>query len=251
MGRRKAVFDIDDTCWGFNDKVCHLTGIDKQKIITYNFNKNPLLSNEEKEKLRKAYSDETIFEHIKFYPDFGQVKRLMAAGIDVFFNSNCGNKKIKELKYQQIKASIDVPGNHIILNIIDDTGIHCKKEIGEDIDFFVDDNPDHIAESGAKFNFMMLQPWNEDGQDIEKYSKKTVIPCTNLYYAVQAILERADMMEYEEDLMELKKKNDAYKAVPRNSRQHDRLSGEYHMLLKKLAGKYHMDATNLRISAGI
>lgn len=208
------------------------------------------LCKKEKEKLKNGYGDEKIFEHMQFYPGFNRIEELMAAGIDVFFNSNCGSERIKELKYEQIKAAINIPDNHIILNVMD-IGIHHGKEIGEDVDFFVDDNPYHIAESNAKINFMPLQPWNRDGQDAEKFSGKTVIACKDFHDIIGQILEKANSMEYEDDLKELKKKADTWKSVPRHFGQFNKLLSEYQNFLSELEGKYHMEATDLRMAAGI
>lgn len=47
---KKIIFDVDDTLWSLNKKVCTNLNIPYEKIITFSVYENPLLTKNEKKK---------------------------------------------------------------------------------------------------------------------------------------------------------------------------------------------------------
>lgn len=150
---KKVVFDVDDILWSLNEKASNDAGVDRNNIVTYNPRKNPLLSDEEKHRLIKSYTNPTLFENIKWYDGISRINTLKA---DVSINSNALSASAAESKRAQLKQVLTLPDDKIQINIVEQG--KGKKSIGEDVYIFVDDCPDNVLNSRATYNIMMKCP---------------------------------------------------------------------------------------------
>lgn len=157
--RRIVVFDVDDILWGLNAKVSEITGIPEEKLITFALQENPLLTDEEKERVMSIYMSSEQFRDIKWYPGVERIMSLEQYGAEVHINSNSISQEVVDFKYSQLKSVIDIPDERLHLNLIN-IGDSKKKDIGDDVFIFVDDSPHNIATSTAKYNLMLNHPWN-------------------------------------------------------------------------------------------
>lgn len=60
MNIRKVVFDLDDTLWPLNKRACKLTNVDFDKIRNFVLSENPLVTEDERERLSKIYNRFTL-----------------------------------------------------------------------------------------------------------------------------------------------------------------------------------------------
>lgn len=153
----KYIFDMDGCLWGFDERVCERIGLEYDRVVTFHVSENPLLDDEEKQRLRAGYMDPNIFENIIWYDGADRIRDLVDNDAYVGINSNCGSEKARDLKDVQIVQKF--PFLDYRLNLIE-IGTHKKKQVGSDIDVFIDDNPHNIADSDAKLNIMPRKPWN-------------------------------------------------------------------------------------------
>ena len=166
----KIVFDMDDVLWNFNDRVCDRIGLDKSQIVTFHVAKNPLLSDAQKASLIKAYGNVEMFRDIEWHQDIGKINQLVRAGHDIYINSHCINHEIIILKRMQLSSVLEVPDDNILLSVIE-TDSESKKNIGDDVDIFIDDNPNNIIHSKACINVMPTKTWNTSKYALEELSK--------------------------------------------------------------------------------
>ena len=182
---RKVVFDVDDILWSLNRRVCKQTGIPYEEIITFSIHENPLLTESEKEKMLKQYGNPESFKNI---PWFDGIKRIMELKADVYINSNSLNEDCSYYKTKELQQVLNMPNNHIIINIVGQKKTDSiRKIINEDTYIFVDDSPDNVASSHAKYNIMICTPWNQSEKMKELTKEKNVIFCKDLNEVIDVI----------------------------------------------------------------
>lgn len=183
---KKVVFDIDDTSWGLNERVCSLLGIDINDITDFYIKNNSKLTSEQKQQLIVNYSDESIFENIVWYDGFTDIFELESLGCEVYINSNCNTVGVKNAKYQQLIEDLQFPVNRVILNIVSDPK---DKVLDDDIFILVDDSPFNIAKSTAKYNIALTKPWNTSESGLEIIGDKKVIYCNSFIDIIDTVRE--------------------------------------------------------------
>ena len=75
---------MDDILWGLNERVTLLNGVDMSKLVTFSVSDNPILTDEEKSKMKLYYGDDALFKHILWYDGVDLVKQLESDNIKVY-----------------------------------------------------------------------------------------------------------------------------------------------------------------------
>lgn len=183
---RAVIFDVDDTGWGLNDRVCDILGIDISKIKNFYIKHNEELDENQKELLLEKYSDSKIFENIEWYEGFGSIFDLEQLGCTVYINSNCNTQAVKETKHIELVDKLGFSDEKVILNVISDAK---NKNLADNIYILVDDSPFNIAKSKAIYNISLKKPWNTSKQGLETIGNKKVIFCDN-FIEILATIEK-------------------------------------------------------------
>lgn len=187
----KIIFDMDDTLWSLNKRICQHTGIPYEKIITFSIHENPLLTESEKQMTLSSYGNTTMFENIEWFDGISQLNDMIHdENINVFINSNSINETCSALKRRQLHEILDISDDHIIMNAIGSkkkNGI--QKTIDSDTYIFVDDSPHNVAMSLAKYNIMIKTPWNQSDTGKAIVKDKNVIYCDNFNHVLKTIYE--------------------------------------------------------------
>lgn len=183
---RVVIFDVDDTGWGLNDRVCDILGIDISKIKNFYIKHNEELDENQKELLLEKYSDSKIFENIEWYEGFGSIFDLEQLGCTVHINSNCNTQDVKETKHIELVDKLGFPDEKVTLNVIADAK---NKNLDDDIYILVDDSPFNIAKSKAMYNIALKKPWNTSKYGLETIGNKKVIFCDNFIEILVTIEE--------------------------------------------------------------
>lgn len=181
---RKVVFDIDDTAWGLNDRVCSMLSIDINNILDFYIKNNNRLSESQQKSLLDSYSDYKVFENIKWYDGFTSIFDLEKFNCYVFINSNCSTLDVKNTKLVELVDKLHFPSDRIILNIISDSK---NKRLDDDIYIFVDDSPFNIAKSNAVYNIALRKPWNTSDIGVETIGNKKVIYCDTFVEILEVV----------------------------------------------------------------
>lgn len=187
MSKNKVVFDVDDTLWGLNDRICASLGIDKSVIHDFNIRKNKSLTDAEKSALLRAYSDVDFFRNIKWFRGIELLNNLFNKGVDVRISSNCMTAYIANVKTEQLLHKLILPQSSIKMNIISSDS--SSKEVNDDAFILVDDSPYNIRNSNAKYNILIRQPWNTSLNAYETMTGKTLIYCDTLKEAIELVSE--------------------------------------------------------------
>lgn len=177
MNKRKIVFDVDDVLWDLNKIATSKAGVDYNKLEVFSANENPLLSEEERSQLIRAYCDPDSFKNIDWYDGIEDIVKLEKRGAEVYINSNSANIEISELKRKQLKSVLGLPDNRLILNIMNNPK---KKEVGEGVWCFVDDSPHNILDSTAVHNIVVNKPWNTSRYSSELLEDKFFVRLNSL-----------------------------------------------------------------------
>lgn len=184
---KKIIFDIDDILWPLNDRVAKRTNIDTNKLITYNPKDNPLLSENEKQRLLDEYNRADLFENIKFSSGIEKINNLNA---DVYINSNVYSQRAIDLKKSQLQKILNIPDDHYVFNLITPETSKEPKIIKSDVFIFIDDSPYNIINSNAQNNIMIKKPYNTSQQAFDLYAEhpdKKIIICEDLNGVIDVI----------------------------------------------------------------
>lgn len=181
---RKVIFDIDDTAWGFNDRICNILGIDINKIKNFYIKNNEELDENQKKLLLEKYSDSKMFRDIKWYDGFDTIFELEQLNCEVYINSNCNTQDVKEAKHIELVDKIGFSDEKVILNIVEDSK---HKNLDNDIYILVDDSPFNIAKSTAKYNIVLRKPWNTSEYGLKTMENKEVIFCDSFNEILETI----------------------------------------------------------------
>ena len=164
LGRkRKTVFDVDDVMWPLNEHVAWAAGVDFSKIVTFYSHDNPILSQEEKNRLYNAYQLPFVHSHMDFYPDARLIAYIARdPRFDAWICSNSVNQQSVDDKTKNLTRLFmsDYDLFTVQMNLIAMADSRRKK-MPEDIWCLVDDNPINAIESNAEHVLMPRKPWNQ------------------------------------------------------------------------------------------
>ena len=183
---KKIIFDVDDTLWSLNKKICNELDIPYENITTFSVHENPFLTERERQQMLSKYSDPNSFKNITWFDGIEQIENIKDA--DIYLNSNSSNELCSAEKRQQLRAVLNIPDDHITINTTGNKKKDIvKKSIDEDTFIFVDDSPHNVSMSPAKYNIMICTPWNqsENGKTIVK--DKNVLYCKTLIEAINLV----------------------------------------------------------------
>ena len=158
MNYKKIVFDLDDTLWDLNKRVCKRANIEPHKITTFLMTDNPNLTEEQKKAILSSFANPEVWNNIEWSRGAKSIRELEALGYDVYVNSNCMNEEVASLKRELIHSELGLPYDHIIVGIAHDP---TKKKIDSDTYIFVDDSPYNIASSTATYTLVPNKSWNK------------------------------------------------------------------------------------------
>lgn len=181
---RKVVFDIDDTAWSLNGRICGLFSIDMNAIENFYIKYNEKLSEEQKKLLIESYSNHEMFKNIEWYDGFTDIFDLEQLGCEVFINSNCNTEEVREVKQYELVDKLGFNPDRVILNVVSNPK---HKDLGNEIYIFVDDSPFNLAKSEAIYNIALKKPWNTSESGKEIIGDKKVIYCDTLLEAIEII----------------------------------------------------------------
>ena len=157
---KKIVFDLDDTLWGLNNLVTSLVGADYNKITTFVITDNENFSEEAKAQFIEKYYDINTWKQMVLYEGANRLRELETDEVRVYINSNCSTTEIMEYKREILPKLLGIPTERIMLQI----GVRNKPML-DDMLIFVDDSPNNIKKSTAKYNIVPDKPWNRDFAD--------------------------------------------------------------------------------------
>lgn len=184
---KKIIFDMDDILWGLNERVTLLNGVDMSKLVTFSTSDNPILTDEEKFKMKSCYGYDIIFQNIAWYDGIDLLKQLESEDVKVYINSNCGSEKIARYKAQQLRKKFDSTDITFILNLISD----CKKKSIDEAFIFVDDSPHNLVDNKGKVQHLITinKPWNTSKYALEILGDvdDRLIRCNNLVEVMEKI----------------------------------------------------------------
>lgn len=179
---RKVIFDVDDTLWSLNKRVSEITGIDYGKFTVFLVHDNTNLTEDEKQEMLRLYADTDTFRDIEW--DDG-IEHIGSIPADIYINSNNSTEEIAKVKREQLHSVLEIPDNHIVMNI---TGLKkssiTKKIIDEDTYILVDDSLHNIEMSTAVYNIVIRKPWNQHSP-VPK--NKHIIFVDSLYDAILTV----------------------------------------------------------------
>lgn len=183
---RRVVFDIDDTAWGLNERVCEELGIDINNIESFLIANNDKLTLNERKLLARSYTNPEIFKNINWYDGFTDIFELEKLDCEVYINSNCNTNEVKKVKYSELVDKLGFNPDRILLNVISEPS---SKELEDNVYIFVDDSPFNLAESTAKYNIALRKPWNTSEIGLSIIGDKDIIYCDSFNEIVTVIKE--------------------------------------------------------------
>ena len=157
---KKIVFDVDDTLWDLNRKVCQLTGIDYSRLTNYRI-QDTNLTDGEVQLILSWYNDPELWTDLIWSEGVEYIHTLEDDSTKVYINSNCLNKRVADAKRKFLSKALKIPDSRIILNV---NSSGTKKKMIDDMFIFVDDSPFNIADSTAKYTILLDKPWNQEIQ---------------------------------------------------------------------------------------
>ena len=104
MNYKKIVFDLDDTLWDLNKRVCKRANIEPHKITTFLMTDNPNLTEEQKKAILSSFANPEVWNNIEWSRGAKSIRELEALGYDVYVNSNCMNEEVASLKRELIHS---------------------------------------------------------------------------------------------------------------------------------------------------
>lgn len=187
------VFDVDDVFWPLNKKTCQAAGIPYEKIVTYHYKRNPLLSESERQALLEAYTDERLHEDMPFFPDAKKFLKLaLDPRVKPWIVSNGLRRRSLDDKERGMRAYL---GKHYgrfeaRYNLIRPDDSH-KKAMPDGIRIYMifDDSPSNVVTAGAKYAFMPERPWNTSVYGISEL--EPVLPSVRFYADIGTAVDRA------------------------------------------------------------
>ena len=156
MKQKLVVFDMDDVMHLFNEHVSRITDVPYKKFTSFNVYKNTDFTEEEKQRVLDAYRNPDTYRNIRFVrPVVNLINRLhLRPDVHVKVVSNCASRDIRDIKYEQLRAVLDLADRDIVLHVIDMETESFRKEMPEGVFLFVDDSPYNIEASDAVHRIM-------------------------------------------------------------------------------------------------
>lgn len=193
----KVVFDMDDILWDLNRVATNMAKIPYDKIIVFDVNENHLLTEEQKEALKKAYSSAELFDNMIWYEGAEKIFTLERKNVEISINSDCLGANVVQRKYKLLHNLYAVDDSRLILN---DLTKGIAKEIGDNVTIFVDDSPHNHVMNKAKYHIMMNKPWNVSaiGRAALGDLDKGIIRCESLIEIIEKVKELIEI-ELKED----------------------------------------------------
>lgn len=183
---RKIVFDVDDTLWGLNAKISKKLNIPSEKLTIFSAMDNQNLTMTERKALLNAYADAKSFENIEWYDGIERILQLEKYGVEIHINSNSATNEIIKLKREQLQQILTLSDDRLHFNLISMKQA-TKKELDTDTFILIDDSPHNIALSNAKYNIMLMHPWNTSAEGKKSLCGKTPIYYDSLNKIIDAI----------------------------------------------------------------
>lgn len=183
---KKIIFDVDDILWSLNKRMTDKAGLIYENQITFRTEDNPLLTTAQKEKAMTILRDNTTFENIKWHDGIERINNIPA---DIYINSNSLSQETADTKRKQLHDVLNIPDDHMTLNVTVSASAIKQKKIDNDTFIFVDDSPHNLSMSTAKYNIALIRPWNTSniGKTIIKESNRKVIYCESLNKIIDTI----------------------------------------------------------------
>lgn len=186
-------YDIDDTLWDLNGRICKKHNININKIKRFKIKENESLTEREKAILLSEYSNSNIFENIEWYNGIERITNVEKLStnnvkIQVWVHSNSFSQEIADLKLKQIKDKVSIPKNRIILDTIN-VSKAGRKNINIDNFILIDDSPYTVKDSQAEINMSLATPWITSKYATEIIGNKDLIIKNNLIEVINEIHE--------------------------------------------------------------
>lgn len=162
MKQKLVVFDMDDVMHLFNEHVSQITNVPYEKFTSFNAYKNQDFTEGERQRILDAYRNPDTYKNIQFIrPVVNLINRLhLRPDVHVKVVSNCASRGIRDIKYEQLRAVLDLADRDIVLHVIDMETESFRKELPEGVFLFVDDSPYNIQASDAVHRIMPAKPFN-------------------------------------------------------------------------------------------
>lgn len=180
---RKIILDMDDVLWDSQRAFLTWAGIPYEKHIEFQTEKSPLLTPDERQKLLQAYSHLDCIKDLPFYPKLELFKELADYGGVIYVKSNSFTQEIADYKLIRLTEALPwLPAQRIELRIINQKTA-LGKSYDEDIFAAVDDSPYNIVTSPARYNIMLIHPWNQSSK------AKQMVVGKNVFYTPTGDIE--------------------------------------------------------------
>lgn len=189
----KVVFDVDDTLWGLCKKVYDDLGIDIRLMDSFVISECERLTDDEKKHILAAFQNPDTFKNIKWYEGVEEINKLADLGVEAWIKSNNFTIEVRDTKEKELATVLDIPSERIILNLVSSSDVQSNKNIDRGVDIFVDDNPRNLANSKAKVNIAIKEPWNTSDSARIILKDKHIIYCTTLKDAIDVIKHMAKL----------------------------------------------------------
>lgn len=216
----EIIFDVDDVLWPLVDRVFAKLNIPLEKETDFNFQANPVFTDQEKANIMDGFCNPETFNQMNFYPGLQELLRPEELGAKVFINSNSYNEAIAERKRQQLLHQLpNFPESRLTLNVI--SGHANKKRIRPHAFIFVDDSPYNIALSDALINILPIKPWNDTDAARQQMSESGGMIVEPVLEKLQEIVQKPNQkyIIYGKNLAEINQI--IYQIIKLNKEQHD------------------------------
>lgn len=184
----KIVFDMDDILWDFAGKIYRNLNLDENMMTAFDVYESSL-SRLDADRFFHELMEPSYFDEVVWFDGIEKMSQMIQMGVEIYINSNCNSEEAKEKK---TRALLKIPGiveKKIILNVNTENK-HSPKDIGPDVDIFVDDCPANIAYSKAKLNILRTKPYNITETAKEEMEGKNILYFDTLNEIMDFILQR-------------------------------------------------------------
>lgn len=179
------VYDMDDVLINLNNTVCDMLKIPLSTITLYEIKKCPFLSDDEKERMLKAYARVETFQLARFNPGATRICGVQASGeAEVFIHSTSLTQEIADLKYQRLTSTIPgLKGTNI--NLV--SGTH-EKPVFVGTDIIVEDSLENMLKyPETTIKILVDMPYNQYENYGVDPSKHRIVRVTDLNSAVNMV----------------------------------------------------------------
>lgn len=184
----KIVFDMDDILWDFSGKIYRNINLDENMMTAFDVYESSL-SRLDADRFFHELMEPSYFDEVEWFDGIEKISQMTQIGAEIYINSNCNSEEAKERK---MRALLKIPGiaeKNIILNVNTENK-HSPKDIGPDVDIFVDDCPANIAHSKAKLNILRTKPYNITETAKEEMKGKSILYFDTLNEIMNFIMQR-------------------------------------------------------------